>query len=356
MAEVASIAQSENAQSLLTYVQAKVQAGLLVPLASILRRSYDETPLRVRIRTDGEESTETTSHNGHFWDSGQIVKIARQQSAAQLSCGVGRWAPSIRCSDRATGESIAAVLSTCGDLAKEADDVFPCSVVISEMDQAPANSRAEQLLRCQRPQRLLAQYFCICHKIHASAERTWALSAHTLSGVTNCSLSLQGSSNLSHLKKVLDDYLEANVRVVHEQTLSLEVQQFRQNILKTYTPQAPRKKALVLAAAGVLANGDWRMKREVLHYCQAGCCQNRRDTVNKFRHIFGKLLRSLRPSAINRTNWLEWARPMSLIGLLSGIHCIFPQIYLLAFPDNLLSLSSSTLWGTGKAEAVKFRF
>eukprot|EP00971_Amphidinium_carterae_P353058 6492807-Amphidinium_carterae.8 len=102
--------------------------------------------------------------------------------------------------------------------------------------------------------------------------------------------------------------------------------------------KTPRKRATVLLIASGMLNGDWREGQCLIHVCSGhACCpQGRVSAVEKMEMLLGKLLKSVRPSVINRGNWLEYHKPFSFLGLLHGMHGLLTALYQRAFATQVV--------------------
>ena len=108
------------------------------------------------------------------------------------------------------------------------------------------------------------------------------------------------------------------------------------NVLTQFAPDrtTQRKRATVALLCSVM-NGDWRKSDSVLHLCPGeACCTSKEHTSHKIRVAIQALLRTCKPSKLCKDNWLQWRRPIGLVGLLCFIHRLLPRAFCIAFPKR----------------------
>ena len=113
--------------------------------------------------------------------------------------------------------------------------------------------------------------------------------------------------------------------------MSAEGTHFRKHVLRVWLTAKlrPRHRAIVATVAGTLLNGDWRSPK-LQHICR-GCCQGREETIQRLKAMLPKLLQALRPKALCRGNWCEWASPLSCIGILANMHHLLSHLFRMSF-------------------------
>eukprot|EP00971_Amphidinium_carterae_P071810 1420223-Amphidinium_carterae.1 len=176
---------------------------------------------------------------------------------------------------------------------------------------------------------------CIAHKIHACADKGWALTRTSLTGVTRTLLVLQQASHVAKLISALKSLIPQWCRrLPATHILDSEAIEFRNNTLSTWLGPSsglrPRKKAIVIAIAGTVLNGNWKVSGQLQHICH-GCCENEQDTIELMQRWLPKLLRTLRGQALCRGNWLHWPTPLCLVGILTAAHDLLPALFTSAF-------------------------
>ena len=331
VAEMSTLCQASSLKKILRYVTMMRTAGELRPILFCERMSYDETPLRLRV------CSSDTVQGGVELAKVFVVEtswsmLLQDTSAEQSPFLVlqGHASPSVRSADGASAEAIAAVLKSTPHIREAELGMFEWRVRQSECDENPANPRAERMWASYSTGYTLMQLFCICHKVHTPCDKTWKLGLSVLKGATRTLLSMQSSTQMASLQRQLLVMIEEKLQVVPD-ALPAEAVSFRRNVLRVWLTGKlrPRHRALVLFVSGALLNGDWRSPN-LQHICR-GCCESRAHTMERFKLMLPKLLAGLRPRALCRGNWCEWATPLSSIGVLAGMHQLLPSLFQMAF-------------------------
>ena len=249
----------------------------------------------------------------------------------------GEWGPTLRAADSASAEAIASVLSTSLQIPERALVLFDDVHRLAECDEASANLRAQNLLRYVNPKPKLLEVVCLAHKCHAVSEKVFAVDRPALTALTRILLSLIHGQHLMQFLRALQSEIEARcVRIVVEgdqDNLTGAAMAHRQNILRVYLPEKHhcRRRAVVTTMCAVF-NGDWAVRGEFQHYClDENCCASRQESVWKMQHVMRRAMKSLKPSKLARSNWLEWHRSVDFVCLLCHIHDLFRIAYLAAF-------------------------
>ena len=262
----------------------------------------------------------------------------------------GSFCPQVRASDSTTGESVAGVLDTCMQPAKllqdHYKDLFGTAIRVTEFDSAMANDRGARMFAVGMGQWQHITVHCAPHRLHSASVKTLALCPDWLRGTIRSLLVCQQSQQLSLLRRSLEHLIEQRcvLRLRAECQVSVEGRQYRRNLLRCFLPslRTPRKKCRVVLFCTFLLNGDWREQKQLIHICKGSSCCPRgvESTKEKLRAWLPALLRTLRPSQLNRGNWMNWSNPLVFLGLLQGMHGLLADMYRYAFSVPALACRS----------------
>ena len=140
-----------------------------------------------------------------------------------------------------------------------------------------------------------------------------------------------------HGGEKLRDFVQKNTQLVPVRPLPDDAVSFRSQVQKLFFAKSESRHAL--ATMQVLAthvlNADWRQE-SLIHMCRgSGCCQDRDHCCSKILRLLLKLTKSLRPKVLNRSNWARWHESLNFMGAFTGIHRIFPAIYIDIFQAHV---------------------
>ena len=271
-------------------------------------QSYDETPLRLRVSFGGQASPQLSKV---LVIEQKWVMLFRRRNPDQVDAPTwfllqGSFSPTLRPTDSTAGLTISAALQSSQMIPDDFVSTFQYHTRVAETDEAPSNAVAERLTgTLPGASKNAIHWRCSAHKAHAIAEKTWQLAVPCLSGSCAAILTIQNSQNLGRLRAALELLIRKRVVILKPQAVSVEAEAHRANIIKTFCPPAKnaKKRATVLLLSAVF-NGDWR-SGDIQHICD-GCCNGKATVVAKMSLVVGRLLQSVRPSKLNRGNWLEW--------------------------------------------------
>ena len=345
-AEICCRAQHDMLDSLLSYV--KSMRPYITPLCFVHHQTLDETPLRVRVAFDARDAPGGNSQLSKIYVTesqwSMTLKVAHmdhtkgsedEDMVARYLFIYGAWSPCVVASDRSTATAIAGVINHAPRPPLSVDDLFPSRLKLLERDEAPANIKADRLHGNTLKDWTAMVWHCTSHKCHTVAEKTLALAKPTLSGVVNTLLAMQSSQQLEQLQKALKSVVQSSLVIVPFRDLPPDAVRYRHNILKQFAPDhsTPKKRATVALLCSLL-NSDWR-KKAVEHACAGEeCCQDLADTAEKICVALVSFLKACKPSKLCKDNWLQWRRPIGIVGLLCHIHRLLPQAFAIAFPTR----------------------
>ena len=342
---------------LLEYV--KSMRSYIDPVCFVVHDNLDETPLRLRVPfSDGDAPggvsqlakvyvTEKhwtmvlrTSHIDHTGSSASSSLSSgseqNQSDPTRFLLIYGAWSPSVVAADRGTATAIAAVMQRAPQPPAVIEELFPYRLRLAERDEAGANIKAERLHGNTLNGWSSMTWHCTAHKVHSIAEKVLSLDKNTVSGVINTLLSMQTTQHLEQLQEALVRVAQSSLRVVPWRDLAPDVALHRKNVLTQFAPdkKTPRKRATVALLCS-LFNGDWRKDNVAEHLCCGeGCCSTLEETSHKIGVAIRALLRTCKPSKLCKDNWLQWRRPIGLVGLLCYIHKLLPRAFSVAFPKR----------------------
>ena len=334
------VARAEVAQlhAVVGYVSALKNAGAVIPLMYVHHQCYDETPLRIRLAFS--HAQQATPQLGKIYavqtQWSMLLQTCPEHPAASAMTKFlllrGRCGAALRGCDSTKAIGVAALLRTCPEPPQQVDELFQVKLRAIETDGHPSNNRAEQLRSAVRPGWKYSHFMCAAHKCHSSVAKVWSQMGETISGITRTTLLLQSSQDLSRLLEVMKAQVERRCVIIQASdtsALSDEAQAFRKSVLEQLVPgeRLPRKRSICLFFATVW-NGDWR-SAEWTHVCR-GCCDSRATTVARMQEALSHLVHTLRPTKLNKTNWLDWAWPLPFIAL-GHVHQMLQTCFDIAF-------------------------
>ena len=340
-AEAACAAQCDVLEKVTKYVAQMQKAGRLQSIAFIEHVSYDETAMDIRASWTAGQAAERGLHKVFVMMTEWCVVLqdtlhaASQPSPpeAQFLVLRGQYSPQARVSAAATGEGIFATLQSGFSLPHSLCDTFGVRIRLCETDEAGSNGRGEAITLSQRPQEWWHLHlYCMCHKVHACAQRTWAIAPLTTSGIIHSCLQMTTGGAMKKLREACVSLAHSQLQVTSD-SLPDSATAFRHQVLALFEPHASgRRRALVRTAATIL-NGDWRAP-QLQHRCHPGCCQSYEESVQKVSHTLCRLVAGLRPPVLSKGNWSSWSESIVLLGLGGAIHGFIGRAFLLAFSHS----------------------
>ena len=336
--------QQKTLSDIVEYIQCLQHSGSIVPIAFAQRVSYDKTPLLCKVAFTDIESANTELSKVFVIESSWSALVLSNSGTPEPLLLHGHFSPAVRAADGVNGPAIATALRSVfeSQVPPGVVDLFPFCARVSEHDEAPANSRAERMWKNFAGGYSLLTLPCMAHKVHSCSEKVTQLAPTLMTGVTRTLLAVQGATQFRRLKSALREFVLENLQILPANTrLSQDALSFRRRSLSLWLPQRPRKKAIVLLVAALLMNGDWRQPR-LQHVCK-GCCKDEADCKQKAVQWLEKMIDTLRPNKLRRSNWAEWVNPLSYVGLLSDMHCLLPSLYRRAFAGAYEDASEALL-------------
>ena len=321
-ASVMATDQSLSLEKTVHLVEKLVRVRHLRAIAFLEHVLYDETQLRVRMEFNEEPEKQTgrifvvESRWSMLLQTLPLDSEVPQQAQQSSDMLVlqGSFSPKVRGAANATGDTIHDVLQTTTHMPSQLPDVFEQLFRLVEVDQCGANLRAEALVMATRKNESTQQAawrhlasICLCDKIHAGAQKAWALHADVVSGLVHACKVLGASGQLRKLKDALTTLVEQRFVVLTDEAIDPATETFKHNMHVAFLPSErhSRRRATARAACAFF-NGSWTKRNTLQHICAGvACCKTPGESRCKASILLRKLAGSLHPTMFNRANWLR---------------------------------------------------
>ena len=312
---------------------------------------YDETPLKASLRlpSSGGKHTEIAKLfvieiawsmliRRHRPGLAKIPKVIGQPLLANSDdylCLRSQYSLQIRVGEGTSGEAVRPILASCPEPPPVATS-FAFHTRLTDTDEAGGNKRAEAMLMKTRPSSWTSvQSYCVAHKIHLAAERTWSLKEHeqVISGLLQVALFFQQTGTTKAFRDAMKTVLETRELQTSFTAALPETTTRREHLVKLFAPSPrkhPRRHALVQVMSSTLLNGDWT-SNTLVHHCTPNCCLSPRHTRRKVVKYVLKTLVALPSVVWQRGDWAGWRAAAMQCGLLQGMHGLFTSAFQLAF-------------------------
>ena len=316
-------AQSQLLEAVGLWCRAMTETQDIIPIAFVWKVKYDETPMNVRV------SYPTSSHGQnkdcHKHAKGWVIesswsatfKVKEPGDGSSMFMLTASLAPELRVSKTKTAESIIGVLNSCHQ--PPAGLPFPLKLRVVDSDAASNNKRCERLLtHLGWHDWKTMQVECLCHKVHGGVERCMDLFPKVTTGLKNLILHLTAA--LPAVREALAAVIEDELEVIAGQPdLSATAVAYREQVVSVFTPPSSKSRGILGVIAEHVLNGDWR--RGLTHYCRGprGCCENRREAVQKAQLAVSTLFTAIMPKLL-LGNWAEWRRSYHFVGVFGHMH------------------------------------
>ena len=320
-------------ENTLKYIQALHFSKLCTPILMVHHLKHDESPLELKVQYDANEEFKQVTKIVVVESRWSFLISQTRSEGEQFLLLSGTYATSLRASENATAETLVKILESCPQPSHEMSDMFLYRWRVVESDACRSNMRAEKLLadKDRRWPTATLHGVCSAHNCHHIATKCWLLLSDVLTGAINTLLVLKSPGAWTRFRDALIEHVRINFVVLKGQTLSDTAERYRERALRLWCPSKARRKAhsSVQVLSALLYNGDWR-NRLVTHLCQK-CCPDAATAKECALKEIPRLLRSLRSKMLSRADWSAWAEALSMIGLLSAMHGLFPAAFLRAF-------------------------
>eukprot|EP00971_Amphidinium_carterae_P198043 3930731-Amphidinium_carterae.1 len=345
----AVVAQARSMDSITSILRTMAGAGMWKPLLLLEHCLYDETPIIVKI--DFGQGSDKQVGKVFVVEKSWTMLVERLPSAL-LDPGNDKGevpapafsvlevctSPEVRGAANATGETIFDVLQSTMQAPSGLAQLFSMSARLSEVDEGPANNRAETMLEMERgPTWEYMRSLCIPHKIHAAARKTWEIKseASVVSNVIHSCKVFAMAGSMTRFRNALSQVVQTRFSVIHmPRPDDSSSKSFKDAVMKYFLPppKHPRRRAAVMLTLDFF-NCDW--KSRLCHYCHGpSCCENDAASRKKAIDLLHKLTRVLNPKIFNKANWKDWPASLSFFAVLSGLHSVLAEAFQLAFTSR----------------------
>ena len=155
---------------------------------------------------------------------------------------------------------------------------------LAETDSLSTNKKAERILQSrsslaaeQSPMQTL-HLFCAAHRLHSSAQRTWAGAPHIMSGIARYCLVLGGPHAMAKFRAALHKCIDqpGRVDIIHGRQLSEEAVRYRDLLLPYVLPPEthPRRRAAIKLTWDTVVSGNLMRSGVLEHLCSPECCSS----------------------------------------------------------------------------------
>lgn len=299
-------------------------AQRVCPVSIVIRRKYDETPLRLMVRwaPDGANECESSAKLMLTECSWCITAqlLAPDGTVQGQVCLRGRRPTRAQVMSAMTAEAVQHVVSDACPLPAAVRSVFPHVDVVSTTDEHASNVAAELNMIDALPDGSaggIMHLLCDVHKASAIAKKSLGLDEPTITGCIKVAMSVRGSGTMTKLRRCMTRFLLdfTERRAGHA---GIDAQRRRELMLNTFlTSQSPGERSLRVGLVELL-NGDWSSPVPV-HYCN-GCCTSVEEMQQKLRkHVVGGLLRRC-VKIFPRNNWCGSDETLDQVGVMVAAH------------------------------------
>ena len=321
--------QQQKVEEVLKVVAKMRDAKAWVPVLFVEHSLYDETPLEVMVRFAGEEQCHKQVAKTFVVENSWSMLL---QDLLQKpgDCGLssffriqGRTSPCIRAAGAATGEAIHKILRSCEPSSSSiAPGLFRKVVRLVEVDEGPANGRAEGILVQERGHQWSHLYsFCIPHKVHAIATKAFPFHEDTIRGMTHTSLHLSTAGSFFQLKQALAKLVNERLRLLVHDPCDSAATSYKE-LFYRFLPSLrhPRRRAIMMTVMAYF-NGNWLLPGVLHHVCGGpSCCPDRETSKTKAISLLEMLLSCLHRGAFCKSNWVGWAETTWFFMWADGLH------------------------------------
>ena len=328
-------AQSDVFRDVVDYVRLQIFGQRARGLVFVHYTRYDETQLVLRGRGLDQQTYE---ERYHIWVVEQdwsflLEELSDEDSRPNrllLLCGGS--SPKVRSSGNTKAETLVTVLEGTSlvslELYKELASLCGQTVRLIETDSCGSNLRAEKILLSSQPEGeetyTKLHVTCMAHRVHGVASKTWQLSLSAQAALIHTLKILKANGALQRFVRTLIEVILENLRVTTS-GLSDAALHWRAEVTKLFAPKASEKTRphlVVRFVSTFILNGDWT-KADVEHRCM-DCCQSLRHLEDKVRLWVPRLISALGVRILNRSDWKSWKKGTYLVGMVSGMHGLFP--------------------------------
>ena len=205
---------------------------------------------------------------------------------------------------------------------------FQSKARVVVLDQAPANSLAEDVIMHSRPagwQHVILP--CDTHKVSLCMSKTFdQLLAPHVSGLINTAISIREGGKMSIFRAALSEVIQERLRICRGEC-SMEAKKHREAVMDlfiTHDNNGIVKRTMLTAAA----NGDWRNPEQLEHYVPRTDPAPTAQQVG--RHVEKCLVAALaghQPHMYPRHRWTGADEAVDDLAILFAVHNLLPHVY-----------------------------
>eukprot|EP00971_Amphidinium_carterae_P339872 6477916-Amphidinium_carterae.2 len=332
MASAFTCMQNKFLARLLNYVRGLQSMGSLSPVAYIVGRKYDETPLRSKVAWDAGMEIECGAKIMVLQREVSMllaVKAAEQDHTVEYVQLHIPFASMMRAAKSMVGGVVRALvdLSMHDLLPRAARELFPQVIELSCTDEHGSNMVCERSRQCDvQGEGVILHTVCDVHKASALAKGLFSLQPELISGVIHTAKLLQEAAGTSILRSACIQIVHARMERRVNGGASETAKLYREHVQDVYL----RGKRLhrVRSALTRLFNGDWQQDAMV-HYCQ-GCCASHEDMLaNVQKYVIQPLCQPVR--IFPKNNWIGCDVTLDHLGIMLSLHGLLQKAVVLGF-------------------------
>lgn len=342
----------------LQHMKALVVSGKLQCLMCVTSRTYDETPLKLRLSEDAGQKSEAVIAKV-LQTRLKVGWLFRHVDSGHSFFVHGLMPTKLQALEKTKAEDIAhAQTLALGDLPSFADMATASSgtgsadhlqVHIASADRYSANLKAERGLQAARPQETPLRLPCIIHM--ASTSATWQLDrvSSQISAVVACGLILQPGGMTRRFKKLLEEEINERLLIFPGDPPGGHIQSHREQVYDLFlgldlsneeSMRAFRKRrAVQRAVLDRFLCGDLQDETNV-HFYARHLPITRDEAMDIVRK---QILNALVPSTLKifpRHRWMGGEISVDWLGLIHAHHGLLKPV--------LLRLTEDAVQGSGK--------
>ena len=196
-------------------VRRAIESGFK-PLVILKRRKYDETPLRIRLRSVKDSSKEKEKSVSKILQTLFSVRMLMRSPTGEYQILQGIVPTYLQALDKNSAENLMSAQLDLEDVIPEmaaVSKLFPLKIQHPVTDRCAANTRCELGIAAQDPTWVLAHQYCRSHKIAQVQTKAVSLAESNISGLLALALSMQQAGSTADMRKVLNDIWSDDLHV-----------------------------------------------------------------------------------------------------------------------------------------------
>ena len=332
--------QQTKVEELLQVVAKMHEAKAWAPLLFVEHCVYDETPLEVMVKFAGEDQSHKQIAKTFVVENSwsmllqDLLPNPGDRGFKSFFRIQGKTSPCIRAAGAATGEAIHKVLRSCEPSSSAiAPRLFEKVVRLVEVDECPANGRAEGILLQERKLQWKHLYsFCIPHKVHAIATKAFPFHEESIRGMIHTSLHLSTAGSFFQLKQALAKLVDERLELLVHDPCDARARSYKALFTKFVPSLRHPRRLAIMNIVMEYFNGNWLLRDTPHHVCAGpSCCPDRETSKKKATSLLEMLLSCLHRGPLCKSNWLGWADTTFFFGWADGLHSLVVDAFQSAF-------------------------